>query len=234
MSRPSTDYFEGMINMIGREKFKQKLNSENGSAIIEATFVFPIMFIILFFLIFMGNAFYMKAKVEAVVAESAIEGASYCTDPNLEAIKNGTTPNLKTLETKPYRYIFGGMSEVEKNISSDVADKIKSGDMSLFKNMSPVLTTPTGQIAKYNSNVLYSTFTVEVEYTIKFPIRYLGASSPTILKINSRSEVPVDDTAEFIRNTDMVIDVFSGTKVGQKISDVFGKINDFISNFAKK
>lgn len=234
MGRPSTDYFEGMINMIGRKKLRQELNSENGSVIIEATFVFPIMFIILFFLIFMGNAFYMKARVEAVVTESAIKGASYCTDPNLEAIKSNKTPDLNTLETKPYRYIFGGMSEVENTISSDVAAKIESSDMSLFKNMSPRLTTPTGQIAKYKSNVLYSTFTVEVEYTIKFPISFLGASSPPILTINSRSEVPVDDTAEFIRNTDMVIDIFSGTKVGQKISDVFGKINDFISNFAKK
>lgn len=54
-----------------------------------------------------------------------------------------------------------------------------------------------------------------------------------MLVITSRAEAPVDDTAEFIRNTDMVIDVFSKSKVAQKISDVFGKINDFISGFAK-
>ena len=40
--------------------------------------------------------------------------------------------------------------------------------------------------------------------------------------------MPVNDTPEFIRNTDMVIDVFEGTKVGQAISDVFKKINDFL------
>ena len=44
-----------------------QMHSENGTVIIEATFVFPIMFIILFFLIYMGNAFYMKAQVESVV-----------------------------------------------------------------------------------------------------------------------------------------------------------------------
>ena len=220
--------------MIGKRKLIPKLNSESGSVIIEATFVFPIMFIILFFLIYMGNAFYMKAKVEAVVAQGAIEGASYCTDPNLETLKSGGVPDLKSLQTKPYRYIFGGMSEVEKKISEDVANKIKSSDMSLFKNMSPKLNTPTTQIAQYKSNVLYSTFAVEVKYTIEFPIKFLGKSTPEIMIIKSRSEVPVDDTAEFIRNTDMVLDIFSGTKVGQKISDVFGKINDFISNFAKK
>ena len=41
-------------------KIKQKLNnSENGEVIVEATIIFPIMFIVLFFLIYMGNAFYL-------------------------------------------------------------------------------------------------------------------------------------------------------------------------------
>ena len=100
--------------------------------------------------------------------------------------------------------------------------------------MSPNITTPKADIAQYNNFVVYSTFSVEVKYTIKFPISFLGESTPPMLVITSRAEAPVDDTAEFIRNTDMVVDVFHGTKVGQKISDIFGKINDFISGFSKK
>lgn len=35
----------------------------------------------------MGNAFYLKAKVESLVKQEAIIGANYCADPMLETIK---------------------------------------------------------------------------------------------------------------------------------------------------
>lgn len=213
----------------------RKLNSENGMVIIEATFVFPIMFIILFFLIYMGNAFYIKAQIEAVVEEQALTGANYCADPILETIREtGSIPSLNNLQTEPYRYIFGGMSSVESKISNEVEKAIIKKSSSLFNNMNPTITTPSSKIAEFNNYVVYSTFSVEVQYVIKFPISFLGESTPPLLTINSRAEAPVNDTAEFIRNTDMVIDLFHGTKIGQSISDLFGKINDFISGFANK
>lgn len=215
---------------------KDELKKQNGAVqIVEAAFVFPIMFIILFFLIYMGNAFYIKAQVESVVETRALEGAGYCADPILQTIKgSGSIPSLKDLETEPYRYIFGGMNEIEKKIASSVEGDIEGKSMSFFKNMKPDLKTSKSDIAKFNNYVVYSTFSVEVKYAIKFPIRFLGEKTPTILNISSRAEVPVGDTAEFIRNTDMVVDLFHGSKVSQAISDVFGKINDFISTFANK
>lgn len=213
----------------------RKLNSESGAVqIVEATFVFPIMFIILFFLIYMGNAHYVKAQVESVVEQYAIQGANYCADPILETIKEtGSVPSLSSLNVKPYRYIFGGMDNVETKISRAVLTEIRGNSTSFFKNMKPVITSGS-DIAKYNNYVVYSTFSVDVKYTIQFPIKFLGESTPPILSLESRAEVPVNDTAEFIRNTDMVIDYFHGTKVGQAISDAFGKINDFISGFASR
>lgn len=214
----------------------KKIKSEHGAVqIIEAAFVFPIMFIILFFLIYMGNAHYVKAQIESVVETYAIEGAGYCADPILETIKKtGSVPSLSSLDTQPYRYIFGGMNDIESEIGSAVEKEIGGKSSSFFKNMKPELKTSSHQIAKFNNYVVYSTFSVEVEYLVEFPIRFLGSSSAPMLTINSRAEVPVNDTAEFIRNTDMVIDLFHGTKIGQSISDVFGKINDFISSFASK
>jgi hypothetical protein len=207
--------------------------NENGMVIIEATFVFPIMFFVLIFLIYMGNAFYMKARIESVVVQKAISGANYCADPLLETMKStGSFPSLSELSTDPYRYILGGMGGVETKISNEVEAEIMGDSISFFKNMKPDIQTPPSGIAKFNNFVIYSTFSVEVEYVIKFPISFLGESTPPLLTVSSRAEVPVNDTAEFIRNTDMVIDLFHGTKVGQVISDVFGKINKFITDFA--
>lgn len=204
-------------------------NSSGAVQIVEATFVFPVMFIILFFLIYMGNAFYIRAQVDSVVETYALKGAAYCADPILETyIEKGQVPSLEQLDTAPYRYIFGGASDIERKIADEVENQISGQSSSFFKNMSPKLKTWKGNIAKYNNYVIYGTFSVEVEYVIEFPIRFLGKDTPEVLNISSRAEVPVNDTPEFIRNTDMVIDIFEGTRLGQSISDVFKKINDFL------
>ena len=220
--------------MIG--KLKNQIKKEIGAVtIVEASFVFPIMFIVLFFLIYMGNAFYVKAQVESLVQSSAIEGAARCADPMLKNVdETGKFPKLNELDIQPYRYIFGGMDDIESDIVGKVKKEI-SQSTSFFKNMSPVLKNKSSaNIAKYQSYVVYSTFSVDVDYSITFPIRFLGTEQSTILNLKARSEVAVNDTTEFIRNTDMVVDMISGTKLGENISDTFNKINSFLGQFGGK
>lgn len=215
------------------ESIRRK-ESENGNVIVEATFVFPIMFIILFIIIYMGNAFVQKAQMEAIVTEYAVKGAAYCMDPILEYIKEtGKPPKYDALEANPYRYLFGGMGSIEKQISEDVVKKVENS-FTFFAGMRPKIKTVSTEIAKFNGSVLYATFSVEFDYVIEMPINFLGSDGPIVLKMSARGEAPVSDTTEFIRNTDLVMDLFQGTKLGQAISDAFGKINDFISSFASK
>lgn len=217
-------------------KFFNTIKREDGVVqIVEASFVFPVMFIILFFLIFMGNAHYIRAQVDSVVEIRALEGASYCGDPLLQNLKTkGSLPALSDLESEPYRYLFGGMNSVESTIGRLVKSDIENNSVSTFSNMKPELKTAASRIAKFNNYVVYSTFSVEVKYEIEFPISFLGEDTPPLLTICSRAEVPVNDTAEFIRNTDMVIDLLYKTKFAQAVSDIFGKVNGFISSFAEK
>lgn len=217
----------GNMKEIGKE--------EKGSVqVVEASFIFPIMFIILFFLIYMGNAFYVKAQVESVVAQKAIEGANYCADPLLEYIREngGKVPELKDLEVKPYRYLFGGMDDIEKEIEEEVKEEINSGYFSFFSNMKPTVTSDSGKIARYNNYVFYSTFSVDVKCKLPLPIRFLGSDKAYVLTLSSHAEYAVDDAVEFIRNTDMIIDYFGDSKLGRSIKDVFNKINTFLGSFA--
>ncbi len=141
--------------MIGRI-FKQAKRETGAVQIIEAAFVFPIMFIILFFLIYMGNAYYIRAQIEAIVVEKTIEGANYCTDPLLETIKNdGVIPKLSDLDLDPYRY-FSGMDGVEEKISREVEEAIEGSSVSLFRYMKPVVKTHRSDISKYNNYILYA------------------------------------------------------------------------------
>ena len=184
----------------------------------------------------MGNAFYLRSQVDAVVTKYAINGAKYCADPLLQYIsEHDSVPELNSdaSESDPYRYIFGGMGDIEEHIRKEVKNALINNTVSLFDNMDIQITTPNENIAQFHNYVLYSTFSVEVEYIIEFPISFLGADSPILLKVNSRAESPVSDTAEFIRNTDMVVDMFQGTAIGNKISDMFGKIKEFMDEFSE-
>ena len=216
--------------MIG--KMVKKIKSEDGAVqIIEASFVFPIMFIILFFLIFMGNAFYIKAQIVKTAEKYAVQGSNHCADPILSSVESGGFPSLSALDIQPYRYIFGGGGDVEGEIEKKIKNDLTGSSSTFFASMKPTIDVCD---AKFNNYVIYATFSVDIECTLRFPIRFFGGKTPEIMTIKAHSVVPINDAAEFIRNTDMVIDYFHGTAIGKKIADVFAKINDFISSFASK
>jgi Flp pilus assembly protein TadG len=75
-----------MKNIIDR--FKKRLRENRGYLIMESAFVYPIMFFILMFLIYMGNMFYLKAKVDAIVTQEAQTYAEKFADPNLESFSS--------------------------------------------------------------------------------------------------------------------------------------------------
>lgn len=215
------------------KKIIENLKDEKGVVIVEAAIIFPLVFFVLFFLIFFGSARYEKAKVDSFVMQEAILGAQCSKDPyQYNMYKTGSVPT-KYKNCEPYRYFIGGMDDVENKISADVVKYIKDTSSTFFVDMNPKLKTQQSNIAKFNNYLIYSTFSVEVTYEVKFPLKFLGSDSPTILEWNSRAEVSVNDAPEFIRNIDMVQDLFEGTAAGDKIKSAFNKINSFIGKFSK-
>ena len=72
-----------------------------------------------------------------------------------------------------------------------------------------------------------------MHYRITIPVRLLGERNFEILKSSARSEVAVNDPADFILNTDMVLDYIEGSKTGQKaiqkIQEAMGKVREFLN-----
>lgn len=210
-------------------------------SIVEATIVFPVMFFVLFFIIFIGNMYFEMAKVDNIVMKYAVKGAEYVKDPYTYAISNGSTipTDVSAVNPEPYRYIIGSalsgnITGTENSISNDVKREIADNSLIFFSNSKANYIgtdNANGKVARFNNYVLYSTFVVHVNYEVKFPIRFLGDDYPTIAKLSSRAEVAVDDTTEFIRNVDMVIDMFEGTKVGTTIEKALNKMKTFIGKF---
>lgn len=204
----------------------QKLKSEKGMLVVEATIVFPVMFLVIFFLFFMGNAYYQKCKVEAVVNQVAIEGAAYCSDPMLQIVDTtGAVPGFNGASSKPYRYILGGMNDVEAYSSQQMTKKLGDVGTGLFSGMEPMASTPN---IKFHNYFVYSTYSVDLEYKMLIPIRLLGQKEFSYMQVKASCEAPVTDVPEFIRNANMVEDYAQQAGVDKKIENVISSVKKFL------
>lgn len=218
------------------QRLKNILRKERGALVIEAAFVYPIMFFVLMFLLYMGNMYYLKAKISSVVSQEAITYAEKFADPNYETFQqsipaaNGSDVRV-TQEL--YRYIdilnlsdYGTATESEKN-------KLKKQieDTGFYTGMTPAnITIEKHQVHNY---IVYQTYEVQVDYELIFPIRFIFEENPVILHMTAREETPVIDTSEFIRNVDMAVDFLEQTEkageVSKKLNEAYARIDKFIN-----
>lgn len=200
---------------------------EKGSLIVEATFVFPVMFFILLFLIYMGNMFYMRSQVDAIVSNAAVSAAAKCADSFLATVEEEGSVPYSISDIKPYHTLFNDSSDALK-VRNDMVEDLNTLGAGFFAGMG-LRDIKVNQF-EYESHLFYGTFTVDVSYCIRFPIRFLGENQPTILKISSHCVAPVTDTGEFIQNVDMVIDYADSTGVSEKINKLVSTVSEFLGN----
>ena len=185
---------------------KKKLFNEHGALIVEASVVFPIMFLVIFMMIFAGNLYYQKSCVESFVTEGAIKGAAYCADPLLVYIdKNGASPELsEDFDIQPYRFFFDGdMPVIENEVEEQIEDQIENMGSGFFGGMKPERARIK---AKYDGNIISATFAVSAECEIPLGIRMLFSSEMIKITVYSKSEMPVSNAPEFVRVVDMAGD----------------------------
>lgn len=225
-----------------RRRIKDILLDESGAmVIVEATFVFPIMFFVIFFLFFMGNMYFAKAYTDNLVTEVAIRTAAKCADPNLETIINSgnkVPDSTGSLKNEPYRYIFNsdvtiGNGSIEESKKSGV-NLILNNENSFntfFKGMEPQLNSNDLDI-KFNNNLVNYSLSITATYKISLPWKFLFSDEIDIYSFTSHAEVPVSDAPEFIRNIDMVIDYMKQSKEFQKAKEEISKLfnKDSIKN----
>lgn len=204
---------------------------ESGAVIVEATIVFPVMFLVIFFMLFAGNAYYQKARIDSIIHKMATDGAAYCADPLLRQVESGNIPSASAASIKPYRFLIGGMHDIESDIAGKIKNGIKDLGSGIFAGMKP-----SGNIdvtTDFVNRFIYSNFSVEVSYKIVIPIKLLGASDFVSMKVKSRVDLPVPDMVEFIRNVDMIED-FVERLTGSTAADEIGKVVDKVKEWSKK
>ena len=129
-----------MLRLIDR--LRKRFQRDKGYLVIEATFVYPLIFFVLMFLLYMGNMYYLKARIDSEVSQEAVYYAAQYADPNLETIENGvpTSAEGKTRVTDNlYRYVnfldIGGFGKADTKTKNALIERIS--DTGLFSGMTP-------------------------------------------------------------------------------------------------
>lgn len=203
-----------------------KLKNESGVVFVEASVVFPVMFLVIILMLYMGNAYLQKCRIEALVNKAAAEGAAYCADPLLR--QAGSLPSVGGLNVYPYRAFSGdGVGDVESELEGKLQDQIEELGAGYFMGMHPRVVS--GPNAVYHNAFIYGTFEIAVEYEIVFPIRMIGADENVSIKMRSLASMPVSDTSEMIRNVDMIEDYLEQLGVIDKLQELKDKIGEVVS-----
>ena len=216
-----------------RKIILKALKNERGAAtVMEAIIIFPIMILVIVFLIYLGNGVYQMSRVSAAVARYTIDGAAMCTDPYYYEIEGkSSVPSSYSTGIQPYRYLLqtdaGHIEKVKTDMTKNIKKAIDSHGY--FLGMKPKVSFTE---VKYNNHFFYSTFSIEVRYSIVMGVKLFGEKDFRLLKSAAYSEVAVNDPADFIRNTNMVIDMVQSTKKGSeavsKIGDAMKKVEEFL------
>ena len=212
---------------------KKGMREERGAVFVEASIVFPVCLIVILMLLYLGNVYYQKSRIEAIVVEAALDGAAYCADPLLRAIESGggRVPALGSADYEPYRYLgglFGGMDSIEESVSSLITDRVRGMNTGLFSGMKPTGYDTGGLQVEYRSSFIASSISVDMEYRIELPIRLLGDRENLSMKFRTHTEVPVGDTPEFIRNVNMVDDIFEVTGAKEAMTNKIQELRSFV------
>lgn len=209
---------------------KKKQNRESGLVIVEASIVFPVMFFVILFLLFLGNAYYLKSTVEQYATEAALNAAAYCADPMLQSVEGSgsVTTDVDAIEIKPYRYIFvSGMDDVTKPMELDLKKKLEGMGTGFFPGMKPEGISRTS--LTFNWGLFCSSVTASVDCEVPMGIRLLGMDEVIRMPVSTRITAPVSDTPEFIRIVDTVGDYLNESGVTEKINEVVSKVKDWFN-----
>lgn len=204
-------------------KIKSFIVQQRGAAtILEYTIVLPLVMAIVFALIFVGYVQHQKALLESAVSRGAIYAQRISQDPNFIRIESDDRVRNSDLINEPYRYLFrksAPMPSVEKF----VVDIIENNR--IFKDTIPVVTVE-------EKAGITRKITVSAAQDYNVPVILPGLELPPVISISAESTVYVIQPAEFIRNTDLAVEI--AESVSATITTIFGPLFEKIKIFTDK
>ncbi len=214
----------------------KKLKENNGSLTIETTIVFTTTFFVIIIIMYMCMILYQQACITSVANDAAEKGAVMWVSPYKDMFMHKIDKE-DMRDTMPYWRLADTNEDRKKDIIKQYAiyEVEKKSILGASRKC-----TPTVEIKK---TVFDKKLVVKIEHSYKMPLGSLlnkfGIGNEFV--IGSRAEAMINEPAEYIRSTDMLLDVTNqideGTKkrLGVKLSDTvlssMSKLFDKLSSF---
>lgn len=215
--------------MQGNNRIKREYGAVT---IVEATFVFPIMFFVVFFMLMLGSVYFQQARVENIVIRTAIETAARCENPMQDVINGAdAVPTSVTSDgIKPYRYIFTGNSQ---NICNEMASKMKEeinsfGSLGFSGMEVHMLGEPSIDLSSY---FIVSYIQCEADFYVEFPIRMIFSDQSYNFDFHVGVKQPISDAAEFVRNVSTVQDLLDRSSYWENFMEKFTNAAEKVEKF---
>lgn len=228
-----------IINSLILNKEYDKESCRGAVLLVEATIVLPIVFFVIFFIICLGNAYYVRAYMQSIADKYAIQAANYARCENLLYIEEGG--DLMKMDLNPYQ--FSVSSKLKNTMNQRVKSAVNSKNVSLFGSMKPTRIGSGSQsdYVKFYNGIFDSYAEVEIEYNLNM-MPVLGSIKIASTKVTAKAKAQINDSPSFIRNLDMVKDLatdFLQTDTGKNLvgklkgnfTKVTSNITDALKNF---
>lgn len=209
---------------------KSRKSQHGAMMIVEASFVFPIMFFVIFIMLMAGSAFFQQARIERILEEYAIEAAACSENPMIEEIYShgGSVPtSTRDNEIMPYRYLFTGHTKKVRSRMERKINEAISGYGSLgFVGMNAKLDESARLTVQ--PHILVPSLVADCSFHVDFPIRIIFSKEPLRYRVHVRVREPIGDATEFVRNVSTVQDYLERNKavmdIAQEIGNSMNKI----------
>lgn len=223
---------------------KIRIHDTRGNSLVENVIILPLVFILIYALIFLAFTMYDKVMIDSAVQRGAAYASKIIADPNYAAIVNDARSEDDILDTgigdasairfdgvgnnvMPYRYISG-------SFKSYLEPLVKDETYSIIESMKiPWSRVDADDVSVTTKNyVVYQNVTVSAK--VHFPINPLFTlvGFPDEFEYEAKTTVSVNDPDEFIRNADLIVDVI--VDIDGKTGGHLEKVKKMMEEFTTK
>ena len=210
-------------------KIKHILVSNRGSAVVEATILFPIIFMIFFGLVIL--AMYLPTRS---ALQYATQGAA-----NALAVEQGDT--WLNYDENSLSYKWAGSKSELPNVYVALVNSMGKGDynskartiVTKLESKTPTFKSGTLEVKCYvNNYIIYKEIIVTATRKIPSPINLSFINFPTEIPITVSSTAVVQNGDEFTRNVDLAVEVVGELrKKYESIDNIFKAISKVSTKF---
>lgn len=210
------------------------LKSNKGSTTIEAALIFPVIFLTIITLIYVSVFLYEQAYVKSLADRAAERGAAIWKNPESDMYISLVKLGDFKYNDPYWRLIDLNKSSKEKKIGEYIKKSLDEYSILRSRDKEgPMNTTDIEFSAEVKNYIVYKKLTVTVDKKFKLPVgnglAFLGIDNT--IKISAKSEALVNEPAEFIRSTDLAIDM--GKRVDALTGNHLEKTMDKVYKFLK-